>query len=99
MIKTNTSSSLRQLREFKSKFRKMFKSNQVLFEEFSGENNSTLTTCNRTSSLIDFSKSLERLKIDAPGPSTSNTTTASLTATTTASNSANTAQIISIINN
>ena len=98
MIKTNTSSSLRQLREFKSKFRKMFKSNQVLFEEFSGEN-STLTTCNRTSSLIDFSKSLERLKIDAPGPSTSSTTTASLTASTAASNSANTAQIISIINN
>lgn len=62
------SGQVKQINEFKKKLRKLFKSHQVLFEELSN-NISNATTASETGNnrVVEFSKSLEQLKLDQTG--------------------------------
>lgn len=69
------SSQTKQMREFKTKFRKMFKSHQVLFEEYINQTSQCESSTTTPSSVgSEFLKSVEGLKLDSSSTSSSGST-------------------------
>lgn len=77
------SSQTKQIREFKTKFRKMFKSHQVLFEEYINQTSqceSSTTSTSSPSGVVgsEFLKSVEGLKLEFESSSGSSSKTTQL---------------------
>ena len=68
------SNQTKQMREFKTKFRKMFKSHQVLFEEYINQTSQCESSTTTTPSSVvgsEFLKSVEGLKLESSSSSSS----------------------------